>query len=190
MKILKCLGLQGKAFLEKTSIAGDVLSAVRDKAISLKDGYQRLTADVIKRSDSKEYLVSLAKAQRREGKWTEAAATFEAAGETYSAMFCLHAALERGQGNASDHFRKLSQLYHKVGRHERAKRYGGYSDHARLHENVAIANSYCRDCKKKIDVKKLTGDFGEAMYDDKATFLNNLKIYVHGENSRVADGHI
>ena len=141
---------------------------------------------VTKATDAKAYLISLAREQRRNGKWVEASKSFEATGETYSAMYCLHMAIEKKDGMASEHYRKLAQFYNKVGRHQRAKRYLGYSSHARYKENLNIARNFCKNCPQKIEVKELARAFGDAMTDDRETFVANLHNYAKTRSEPLA----
>ena len=176
-------------FVKMVSSVGSFLTAVlpqtngrQDSSVGLErqlyEGYQKFKGAVLQEGGSKAYLISLARAQRREGKWVEAAATFESAGELYSAMFCLHTAMGVGQGRMSDHFLKISQLYHRVGRHERGERYKRYGFDQREVENIKTAMRFCKDCKKKVTVKEVKKQMEDNLTDDHEKFVTSLKEYV------------
>jgi len=156
----------------------------------LYKSYRALNDSVLKTATARGYLISQAKEQRRNGRWAEASASFESAGEIYSAMYCLHMAIEKKKGNASDHFYKLSQLYRQVGRNERGERYFGYYQHAKYKENLEVARQFYRNYPQRPNLKKLAQDFGDAMTDDHNTFVKNLDKYVKNEAKILAQGGI
>lgn len=123
---------------------------------------------------------------RRQQRWIDASKKFEAAGQFYSAMYCLHKAIEVNEGYASDNFRTLSHMYHKVGRHERAKRYASFADYRLAKENVSVAKKYLSARGIKKDMGKFSAEVGAMVYDDHETFNKNLEEYARLEVTNAA----
>jgi len=123
---------------------------------------------------------------RRQKRWIDASRKFEGVEQYYSAMFCLHKAIEVSEGYASDNFRALSHLYHKVGRHERAKRYAGFADYRLAKENVSAARKYLKERGIKKDMGKFSAEVGGMVYDDHETFNKNLEEYARLEVTNAA----
>ncbi len=176
----------------KTLVNGALLSTISTEAPNIAEAYHSLKENVLKDIGGvaatawPKLLTSEAAGLRRQKRWVDASKKFEAAGQYYSAMYCLHKAIEVNEGFASDNFRTLSHLYHKVGRHERAKRYAGFADYRLAKENVSVAKKYLRERGIRKDMGKFSAEVGSMVYDDHETFNNNLEEYARLEMANVS----
>lgn len=175
-----------------TLISGALFNTISTEAPNIAEAYLNFKENVLKdlggvTSSAWPKLLTVEAANlRRQKRWIDASRKFEAAGQYYSAMYCLHKAIEVNEGYASDSFRTLSYLYHKVGRHERAKRYAGYADYRLARENVSVAKKYLKERGIKKDMGKFSAEVGSMVYDDHETFRNNLEEYARLETAKAA----
>lgn len=130
-----------------------------------REAYQKLQKDVVK-------------GLYRNGQWACASKYYEDAGKYYSAMYCLHKAIETKDGTTSEHYKNLAQLYSKVKHPGRAKRYMGYYWYQVMRENRSYTTSFFRRNNINLDISQMVRDFGETMYEDHETFNKSLEIYV------------
>lgn len=175
-----------------TLTSGALLSTISTEAPNIAEAYHALKENVLKEIDGvasaawPKLLTIDAASLGRQRRWIAASRKFEAVGQYYSAMFCLHKAIEVNEGFASDNFRVLSYLYHKVGRHDRAKRYAGYADYRLARENISFAKKYLRDRGIRKDMKKFFNEVGAMVYDDHEVFKKNLEEYARLEMAKAA----
>src|SRR3989338_3001230 len=152
--------------------SGALFNTISTDAPDIAEAYHILKENVLK--DIKgvvsaawpKLLTSEAPALRAQGRWIDASRKFEEAAQYYCAMYCLHKAIEVNEGFASDNFRTLSYLYHKVGRHDRAKRYSGYANYRLARENVSAAKKYLNARGIRKDMEEFKVEVGAMVYDD------------------------
>ncbi len=118
----------------------DVLSIPKKVETDLKSLYQQFQSEVVK--PVKSTSVSHARSLYRDGKWIDASKVFEAIGDRYRAMYCLHRALEAKEGVKSENYKKIAELYSSVGRTKRAKRYVNSSNYQLIRENKRCAKEF------------------------------------------------
>jgi tetratricopeptide (TPR) repeat protein len=173
-----------------TPVIGALAATIQTEAPNIAEAYLKLKQNILKDVGGAagavwpNLLTFEASGLRRQKRWIDASKKFEAAGQYYSAMYCLHKAIEVNEGFASDNFRTLSYLYHKVGRHERAKRYAGYADYRLAKENVSTAKKYLKERGIKKDMREFSKEVGTMVYDDHETFNKNLEEYVRIETAK------
>lgn len=162
---------------------GALLNTILTDVPDMAAAFYKLRNDVVQQLNKftapswSKALTEQAKQLRRQNNWIAASSKFEAAGQYYSAMYCLHKAIDLRQGVASDHYHKLAGLYRTVGRTTRAKRYVKYSDYELVRENRAYAKDYLQQNGLNKTMPQFERDVGEMMSDDHETFARNIEEY-------------